>query len=278
MGRLKFSIHPLFFLFGLYYAFTGRILIFIIYTISAVSHELGHSIIASNNGYRLDKITLMPFGALISGQTDGMSAKDEFKIAIAGPLTSLAIGLFFMSIWWIYPEIYALTDVVVEANIALAVINFLPVYPLDGGRILNAVLSTRIKKSTASKICKGIGVAVSLILFALFIASIFYTLNVSLLFFSVFILFGALGRDRENQYVKLYTSLSYDKLKRGAVYKKIGVDKGMKVKTLIGLLDSDKINEVVVYSDGEVLAILSPEKLNKLLEICEYYQPIEKYL
>ena len=80
MDGLKLSVHPLFYAFGLYYAVTGKILAFIIYTLSAVIHEIGHSVVASKSGYRLNRITLMPFGAVVKGDIDGLKLKDEIKM------------------------------------------------------------------------------------------------------------------------------------------------------------------------------------------------------
>ena len=88
MGGIKLSVHPLFFIFGLFYALTGRIFVFLIYTICAVAHEIGHSLVANSIGYKLNKIKLMPFGAVVSGNIDGLKLKDEIKIALAGPLVN----------------------------------------------------------------------------------------------------------------------------------------------------------------------------------------------
>ena len=129
MGGIKLNVHPLFFLFGFYYALTGKVFVFIIYTVTAVVHELGHSFAAAGAGYRLNRITLMPFGAVVRGDIDGLKFSDEIKIALAGPLLNLAIGLLFVAIWWIYPESYAFTDIVAEANFSLALVNFLPIFP-----------------------------------------------------------------------------------------------------------------------------------------------------
>ena len=141
MGSINLSVHPLFFAFGFYYALTGRIFVFLIYTVTAVLHELGHSFVASNAGYRLNKITLMPFGAVVSGDIEGLSLGDEIKVALAGPFINLAVALLFVASWWIVPETYAFTDVVAEANLTMALVNFIPVFPLDGGRVLSAILS-----------------------------------------------------------------------------------------------------------------------------------------
>ena len=138
---LKFSLHPLFFACGFYYALTGKFLTFLIYSFCALLHELGHAFIANGSGYKLNKITLMPFGAVVCGDLDNLKAKDEIKIALAGPCLNLLIGILFVALWWIFPETYSFTDIVAEANFSMALINFIPAYPLDGGRVLCAIIA-----------------------------------------------------------------------------------------------------------------------------------------
>ena len=278
MGSIKFSVHPLFYLFGLYYALTGRILIFIIYTVSAIVHELGHSFVAANAGYMLNKITLMPFGAVINGNIEGLKSKDEFKIALAGPLTNLAIGILFVAVWWIYPESYAFTDIAAEANFSLALINFLPVFPLDGGRVLFAAVAERSDKEKARKICRAIGLTVAFVLFGLFISSCFYNCNLSLLFFSLFVLFGAFDKNKENKYIKIYSLQNTERLKRGILYKKQAVDENISVKRLVSILSVDAINEIVVFSGGKEKTTLSQKKIEKIIGQADIYSPIKNYI
>ena len=102
MAGLKFSIHPLFLAFGIYFAFTGKVFSFIIYTLSAVIHEVGHYNQSEKLGYGLKKIVLMPYGALIQGDLDGVRYKDECKIALAGPLYNFLIAIFFIAFWWVF--------------------------------------------------------------------------------------------------------------------------------------------------------------------------------
>lgn len=278
MGGLNFSIHPLFFIFGLYYALTGRIFLFVICTATAVVHELGHSWVSAGAGYRLNKIKLMPFGAVVSGNVDGLKFSDEIKIALAGPVINVAIALFFVAMWWIYPECYAYTDVVVSSNLSMAIINLLPIYPLDGGRIIFAYLAGRLNYDKAFFISKIIGTVFALVLFGLFICTIFTEINVSLFFFSLFVLFGALSREKENKYVRLFSVVSKENLKRGAPYKKQAVHQDITVKKLIGLLDERAINEVVVFNDVEKTAVLSQERLEQIIQKADIYAPISNYL
>ena len=141
MGRVKVIIHPLFFVFGLYFAFLGKVFSFIIFTLTAVIHELGHAFVADRLGYTLNRIVLMPYGALISGDVENLSYKDECLVALGGPMLNAIIGVVFVAVWWFFPETYAYTDTAVIACFSLAVINLIPAYPLDGGRLLLATLS-----------------------------------------------------------------------------------------------------------------------------------------
>ena len=278
MGSISLSIHPLFFLFGLYFAGTGKIFIFLVYTICAVLHELGHSLMASNMGYRLNKITLMPFGAVVKGDIEGLKLNDEIKIALAGPFLNLAIGLFFVASWWIYPESYAFTDVVAEANFSMALVNFLPIFPLDGGRVVCAVLTKKFGSDKAYLISKIIGGFFTILLLVAFIFTALNSLNLSLLFFALFVLFGAFGRAKENKYIKAYKALGEQNLMRGIPIKRTAVSKNTTVKKLMYLLDENALNEIVVYDQGKAVATLSQEKIEKIIEKGDIYSKIERFL
>ncbi len=277
MGGIKVSVHPLFFVLGFFYALTGRIFLFAVYTVSAVIHELGHSLVASSLGYTLNKITLMPFGAVISGESVEVNAKDQIKIAIAGPLVSLAVAVLFIAIWWVFPETYAFTETAVSANLALCIINLLPVFPLDGGRIVFSLFSKSLGEKKAKKICKITGIVFSAILFSLFVFSLFLSPNVSLLFFSAFTLFGAINKDKENVYVRLPVILMPSRLKHGARVNRFAVDSSIKVKKLVGLLDASAVNEAIVYKDGKKIALLEQEKLSEILKSGDFNSELLKY-
>lgn len=278
MGGINLSVHPLFYLFGFYYALTGRIFVFVIYTVTAVLHELGHSFVASGAGYKLNKITLMPFGAVVSGDIDGLKFSDEMKIALAGPFLNLAIGLFFVSTWWIFPESYAFTDIVAEANFSMAFVNFLPVFPLDGGRVLSAFLSERLGSEKAHQICKWVGAIFALSLFGCFIITVFNTINLSLLFFSLFVIFGVFGKSKENKYVKVYSTLSKERLVRGMPYKKQALFKTATVKKMMSMIDETAVNEVVVYDENGEVAVFSQKKIGEIIEKGNIYSQISEYL
>lgn len=279
MGNIELHIHPLFFAFGFYYACTGRIFVFAVYTISAVIHELGHSFTAQKTGYKLNVLTLTPFGATAGGNIEGLKLRDELLIAFSGPLVNLLTGVFVVALWWIFPDSYAFTDIVAEANFTIALINFIPVFPLDGGRIAQACFGIKFGRRKAEKICRAISLVFSLLPLAGFIITVINgNANVSLALFSVFAVTGAFGKKRKNEYSRIASGLSEDSLKRGMEYKKIGADKSMTLKKLSSLLSSDYVNEVVVYDGDEPIETLSQKRLKDILMTGDIYSQIGKYV
>ena len=279
MGGINLSIHPLFYLLGLYYALTGGIFLFIICTATAVIHELGHSFVASGLGYRLNKIKLMPFGAVVSGSTDGLKFIDEVKIALAGPILNLVVSLFFVATWWIYPECYAFTDVIVGANLSMAIINLLPVYPLDGGRVVFASLGIKFGYEKAFKISRWIGCVFAIIILSLFVfIAINGKINLSLLFFCSFVFFGAISREKENKYIKIFGVLDEHNLKRGTIVKTFAVHKDMKIKRLISILDERAVNQVLVFDKREKIASLNQSAIENMIEGANIYSSIAENL
>jgi len=110
---------------------------------SVLLHELGHSFIAKKYKIKVRKITLFVFGGLAEIEEEPKKAKEEFWIAIAGPLTSfLLAGVFYL-----FQEIFSMfsfwTDIfkyLAFINFILAIFNLVPGFPLDGGRILRAIV------------------------------------------------------------------------------------------------------------------------------------------
>lgn len=276
MGGIAISVHPLFFALGFYYALTGEILVFIVYSLCALSHELGHSIVAQRQGYRLGKIILMPFGAVVTGNIDGLKFTDQIKIALAGPLLNLSVCVFFIALWWIFPEAYAFTDLAVQANLSMALINLIPAYPLDGGRILCATLTEIMGEKNAILVCKVLGGILGASLLGCFVYSIFNKINFSLMFFGLFVLFGALEKKRDNVYVKLYSGVSEEKLMCGMPVKKIALSINADVKKLISLLDSNALNEVSLVEKGRTVKVLGDEELKKIIESFSVYTKLSE--
>lgn len=112
---------------------------------SIAVHEFGHSLVAQGQGVPVKDITLMMLGGMSHLERMPEKPYSEFKLAIIGPIVSLALaGGFF----WIYsragsPNIVLLSYWLGTANFVLAVFNLLPAFPLDGGRAMRSILAAR---------------------------------------------------------------------------------------------------------------------------------------
>ena len=135
MESVKISIHPLFVAAGIFSALFGGLPVFMIYTLTALLHECGHIFCAHGMGFACSGIKLMPYGAAAVCEIEGISARDEVKLALAGPAVNAAVCVALAGLWWFLPDTYAWADTVMQANAVMLAINILPAYPLDGGRV-----------------------------------------------------------------------------------------------------------------------------------------------
>ena len=109
---------------------------------SVLAHELSHAILARRFGLKVDGITLFIFGGATSIDSDTRTPRDEALIAIAGPATSIGIGavLAGASLVIVQPQLAALVGWLGFINLLLGLFNLIPGFPMDGGRVLRAVI------------------------------------------------------------------------------------------------------------------------------------------
>ena len=123
---------------------------------SLLLHELAHSVVARHLGVPINSITLFIFGGMAEMDAEPTSAKDEFWIALAGPIMSLCLAfgfLIFAQLAWFVTTAAALKEVLsylALINLVLALFNLVPAFPLDGGRILRAYLWHRTGNALAA--------------------------------------------------------------------------------------------------------------------------------
>ncbi|MGH9742659.1 MAG: site-2 protease family protein, partial [Candidatus Acidiferrum sp.] len=111
--------------------------------VSVLIHELGHSILAKRFGLSVPRITLFIFGGVSQIASEPPSAAAEFWIAVIGPVVSFALAAFFWEIEPLvsgYQPLFALAEYLAMINLVLGVFNLIPGFPLDGGRVLRAIL------------------------------------------------------------------------------------------------------------------------------------------
>ena len=124
-------------------------------------HEFGHSLVAMRYGYEIDSITLWLLGGLASFTEFPEDWKHEFWIAIAGPIVSVAVGVVCYVVFALAPvgadSVLFVFGYLALLNIVLAVFNMLPAFPMDGGRILRALMARNQPHAQATQRAAAIG-------------------------------------------------------------------------------------------------------------------------
>lgn len=247
--EVRVYISPVTFAMGVIFVSFGMAYEFVCSLTAVVIHEFAHARVAKKLGYALNEIRLMPYGAALCMNAD-ITPKHEILIAAAGPIINLVLGLLFAALWWLVPTSYAFTQEFCLCNLYIGVFNLLPVYPLDGGRIVFALLASRVKRKKAYMIMRILSAAFGLISVALFIVSAVYTPNICFLTVGLFMVVSAFLPDERARYYELFAySGRKERLKRPMEVKKYAVSGGAPVTELCKLLDPDRFCVFEIYGD-----------------------------
>jgi Zn-dependent protease/CBS domain-containing protein len=146
--------------------------------LSVLGHELSHALMGRAEGIEIDEIVLHPFGGLARLRNEPESPRAEFRIAVAGPAASFLFAvvsfvLMLPAMLAGYPTAGGVLLLLCAGNLLLAVFNLFPGYPLDGGRVLRAILWRRtgdIKEATRLAGICGMLIAAILIIFGVYMA------------------------------------------------------------------------------------------------------------
>lgn len=164
--------------------------------VCVVMHEYGHALTARRYGIGTKKITLYPIGGVAQLAKMPDDPRQEIKVAFAGPAVNIVIAL----VLWIILQIagFEVTDSTYQLtpqsllfnlmiiNLALAIFNLLPAFPMDGGRVFRAWLATRMERDRATRIAANVGQVLAI---GLGILGMMY--NPFLIFIAVFVWIGA---------------------------------------------------------------------------------------
>jgi Zn-dependent protease len=142
-------------------AFVASVILFA----SVLVHEIGHIVVSLRHGVAIRSVTLFVFGGVAQMEKDPEDGWTELKIAASGPAVSLALG----SACYLAAVVSPLGDVgravawcLAAVNLALGALNILPAFPLDGGRLLRALLWMRGTKRGATQIASAVATLIAL--------------------------------------------------------------------------------------------------------------------
>lgn len=189
--------------------FTHQLKIYFIIMIFCFLHELGHIFIGIILGMKPEKIEILPcgFSSSFLERTDYNNVKlyendsknlnyeiKEMIIALAGPVVSLILAIILQ-----YIDIeYITREEAVYSNILILILNLLPVYPLDGGRILKCILHIKYKIEKADKVTHKISYVTIIILTIISSIAVYYFKNVAIFLVCIFLWQKGLIFCREN--------------------------------------------------------------------------------
>ena len=163
---------------------------------SVILHELGHAYAARSYGIPTLDITMYPIGGIARLSRMPTEPRQELWIALAGPAVNIAIGFLLMAIGsyqgvsllsGFLARETSLISSLMQANFFLAAFNLIPAFPMDGGRVLRAILAMKMKYRNATTIASlvGQGIAGAFFLLGLF------QMNFILMFIGMFVFMGA---------------------------------------------------------------------------------------
>jgi Zn-dependent protease/predicted transcriptional regulator len=231
-----------------------------------VLHELGHAITAKQFNFKTRDITLLPIGGLARMEALPDKPWQEFLVAIMGPVVNLVIAFFifiFLKISNNFPgEITAVEANITRGNfwvqlytvnVFLALFNLIPAFPMDGGRVLRALLSIKLTRARATKVAAFLGQFIAMIFI---VVGFFY--NPVLAFIGLFILLGAQAEVRVEVVKEALGNVKVgDMLMRHfSILKR---DEPLS-KAVALLLDSQE-ESFIVKDDGEVTGVLSKKEI-----------------
>ena len=241
---------------------TGRFILFLSVLIALFLHELAHYRVAVGRGYRIDSMLLMPYGAVLSGRLK-MERWSAFAVYLAGPALNALFAVITIALWWMIPSLYPYTMPFMAANLALSIMNILPLYPLDGAMVIIGAAKNRIK---ALVIMKTVGIAVSVLLFILFIISFFYGLNWTLGIIALFLFVGAVSGTKGESYYHLANRAPFTKDAMGGMtVKEVIVNAETPIVKLLKYLKPDTMNVFkVVDKNLNPIATVTERELEEI--------------
>ncbi|MBI5701627.1 site-2 protease family protein [Candidatus Saganbacteria bacterium] len=233
--------------------------------ICLILHELSHSVVARTNELPIAGITLFVFGGVAHMEKEPQSPKVEFKMAIAGPLMSIALSLFFLLLSYVFkflsfvPVAIAITDYLSFFNIAIAIFNIVPAFPLDGGRVFRAVLWHFLKsQKKATRIAAGLGKIFASLLMGLGFLGLITGSIVSGVWFIFLGFFLLEAADLSYRSLVMKRAFSGIKVKDIMSANVISVPSGISIKNLIDTyFFKYRHNCFPVIKDGALLGIVT---------------------
>lgn len=247
-----------------------------------MAHELGHALAARKLGLQTRGIVLFPFGGVAQIQGMPPQSRPEILISLAGPLVNLALALIFSGVFvlswgtqlWAhlrggYPEATwlwlweslsgadlgrALLGFLILTNLLLAVFNLVPAFPMDGGRLVRAVLALWLPFPTATRLAARMAQVVAVLAIVFTLTPLFGMQSLATVFIAVFVFVGATFEDVLVHRRWGDHTLTVDQLPFTRSYQTVTVQEAM--QTVIPIVMQNPNYDLLVVDDEEVVGLL----------------------
>ncbi len=229
-----------------------------------ILHEFGHALTAKHFGIETKKITLLPIGGMASLEKIPESPKQELLVVMAGPLVNIVIALLLFFLIPVQEMIRLNFTETFETlmsfslqnflfflfivNVGLVVFNIIPAFPMDGGRILRALLAIKIDRVKATQIAASIGQFIAVVFLLI---GLLY--NPFLIFIALFIFIGAYG---ENQLVQHLALLRGHSVEEAMLINITTFEPEDSIDLVVNKIISGTENNFVVVKDHAVVGLL----------------------
>lgn len=269
---MQVKVNPLFFALILVLVVFGHAVDFAWTFLALVLHECAHALMARLRGYVVKKTVLLPYGAMMS-MGESFDKTSSVLIGLAGPIVNLILALITLGVWWLFPVTYQYTLSFFYANMSLALFNLLPVYPLDGSRVVLGLCKHKLKAIKGLQIA---GIVLSVLLFALFIASFFFGLNISFGIMAVFLFYGSAFGTKDEMYISVLDGQSKN-YSLGVEQKRVAIISSTPIVRLYHHVSSTALVTFdIVDEDGNLLCSIDEKSLLKIAVCNKLSTPIIK--
>ena len=202
---MKIRIDLKIIIFLILFYLTNQIRIYLIILFFCIIHELGHLFTGLALKLKPENIEIMPYGLSVKLKTNPKDVNKKIGkgnilevkkiiIALAGPIVSLALSIIFLYI----DPIFITKQDAVYSNILILLFNLIPLYPLDGGRIIKSILHIKYGNKFSKKFVYIMSNIIMIILSFIFSIAVFYFQNIA--YFLIYILLWIITLEENKKY------------------------------------------------------------------------------
>ncbi|MDX5436393.1 MAG: site-2 protease family protein [Pontibacter sp.] len=246
-----------------------------------VLHELGHALTAQRYGINTKMITLLPIGGVASLEKMPEKPKQELLIAVAGPAVNVVIALI---LWLVLPSLQGVPAedfflritpanflyLLLFVNVVLVLFNAIPAFPMDGGRVLRALLAFKLGRVRATQIAANLGQ-----LLAIFFVFIGFFYNPFLILIGAFVFFGAYS---ENIIVQHLDFLRGHSVRDGMMTSYVTLAPTDTVKHALDKLLMGSEHEFIIEEEGQVVGTLTRMQLIQAVKNEQMQTPVAQIM